>query len=171
MVVVGVVLVLLAAAAGVLLVVATGQLTDTVDIPVLGGTLSVPPLTLLVTGMVVITLFWLGWALLRGGVRRGKRRRVEAKEAATAAEARRLEQERLLHEERAARAGALPHEHRPEPASSGSTHDEHGSESHAEHGSKSGAPSGGVAGDPATAAGGPRTEEARPVESQDTPRP
>ena len=112
MVLLGVILVLLAAAAGVLLFIGTAQLTDTVDISVLGGTLSLPPLTLLVTGMVVISLFWLGWAMLRGGLRRGKRRRVEAKEAAANAEARRLEDERRMQEEFAARERQLVEERR-----------------------------------------------------------
>lgn len=96
MVLLGVILVILAVIAGVLLFAGTAQLTDTVDISVLGGTLSLPPLTLLVTGMIVISLFWLGWALLRGGLRRGKRRRLEAKEAVAASEAARLEEERRL---------------------------------------------------------------------------
>ena len=42
------------AEAGVLLFAGTAQLTDTVDISILGGTLSLPPHTLLVTGMVVM---------------------------------------------------------------------------------------------------------------------
>jgi hypothetical protein len=103
MVLLGVILVLLAAAAGTLLFIGTGQLTDTVDIDILGGTLSVPPLTLLVTGMVVISVFWLGWAMLRSGLRRGRRRRLELKQAAADAEARRLEDEQRLQEEYAAR--------------------------------------------------------------------
>jgi len=56
MVLLGVILVLLAAAAGVVLVAGTAQLTDSVDIDVLGGTLAIPPLTLLITGMIVIGL-------------------------------------------------------------------------------------------------------------------
>lgn len=100
MVLLGVVLILLAAGAGVLLFAGTARLTDTVDITILGGMLSLPPLTLLVTGMVVISVFWLGWALLRAGLRRGKRKRVEAKEAAAAAEARRVEDERRVQDER-----------------------------------------------------------------------
>ena len=112
MVLLGVVLVLLAAGAGVLLILGTAQLTDTVDMTILGGTLSVPPLTLLVTGMVLISLFWLGWAMLRGGLRRGKRRRVEAKEAAAAAEARRLDDERRMQDEFAARERELAEERR-----------------------------------------------------------
>jgi type VI protein secretion system component VasK len=112
MVLLGVILVLLAAAAGVLLVVGTAQITDTVDITMLGGTLSLPPLTLLITGMVVISLFWLGWAMLRSGLRRGKRRRVEAKEAAASAEARRAEDERRMQDEFAARERQLVEERR-----------------------------------------------------------
>ena len=114
MVLLGVILVLLAAAAGVVLVAGTAQLTDSVQIDVLGGTLSIPPLTLLITGMVVISVFWLGWALLRGGLRRGKRRRVEAKEAAAAAEAKRVEeQKRHAGGVRHPRAG--PHRGAPPP--------------------------------------------------------
>ena len=115
MVLLGVILVLLAAAAGVVLIAGTAQLSDTVQIDVLGGTLSIPPLTLLVTGMVVISVFWLGWSMLRGGLRRARRRRVEAKEAAAAAEARRLEDAReqnRLQDEFAAREQALAEERR-----------------------------------------------------------
>ena len=112
MVLLGVILVLLAAGAGVLLFIGTEQITDTVDITILGGTLSLPPLALLITGMVLITLFWLGWAMLRGGLRRGKRRRVDAKEAAAAAEARRVEDERRMQDEFAARERQLVEERR-----------------------------------------------------------
>ncbi|MFQ6172212.1 hypothetical protein ACK8HX_11450 [Oryzobacter sp. R7] len=112
MVLLGLILVLLAAGAGVLLFAGTARLTDTVDIEILGGTLSLPPLTLLVTGMVVITVFWLGWALLRAGLRRGKRKRVEAKEAAAAAEARRVADEQRMKEQMAARDRELADERR-----------------------------------------------------------
>lgn len=112
MVLLGVVLVLLAAGAGVLLFVGTARLTDTVDISILGGTLSLPPLTLLITGMVVITLFWLGWALMRAGLRRGKRRRLQAKDAVATAEARRVEDGRRMQDEFDARERALVEERR-----------------------------------------------------------
>ena len=112
MVLLGVILVLLAAAAGVVLIVGTAQLEDTVQIDVLGGTLSIPPLTLLVTGMVVISVFWLGWALLRSSLRRSKRRRIEAKEATAAAEASRAEEQKRLQDEFAAREQALTEERR-----------------------------------------------------------
>ena len=112
MVLLGVILVLLAAAAGVLLVAGTAQLTDSVQVDVPGGTLSIPPLTLLITGMVVISVFWLGWAMLRSGLRRSKRRRVEAKEAAAAAEARRVEEQKQMQAEFATREQALTEERR-----------------------------------------------------------
>ena len=112
MVLLGVILVLLAAAAGVVLVAGTAQLTDSVQIDVLGGTLSIPPLTLLITGMVVISVFWLGWALLRSGLRRSKRRRIEAKEAAAAAEARHVEEQKQMQAEFATREQALVEERR-----------------------------------------------------------
>jgi hypothetical protein len=112
MVLLGILLVLIAAAAGVVLVAGTAQLTDSVQIDVLGGTLSIPPLTLLVTGMVVISVFWLGWVLLRGGLRRGKRRRVEAKEAAATAEARHVEDQKRMQDEFASREQALTEERR-----------------------------------------------------------
>ena len=112
MVLIGVLLVLLAAAAGVVLIAGTAQLTDSVQIDVLGGTLSIPPLTLLITGMVFISVFWLGWVLLRGGLRRSKRRRVEAKEAAATAEAKRVEEQKRMEDEFAARERALADERR-----------------------------------------------------------
>jgi hypothetical protein len=112
MVLLGVILVLLAAAAGVVLIAGTAQLTDSVQIDVLGGTLSIPPLTLLITGMVVISVFWLGWVLLRGGLRRGKRRRAEAKEATAVAEAKRVEEKKQLEAEAAAREQVLTEERR-----------------------------------------------------------
>lgn len=112
MVLLGVVLVLLAAAAGVVLVAGTSQLTDSVEIDVLGGTIGIPPLTLLITGMVVISLFWLGWVLLRSGLRHSKRRRVEAKEAAAARETEHTEEQKRMQQEFASREQALAEERR-----------------------------------------------------------
>ena len=112
MVLLGLVLVLLAAGAGVLLFAGTAQLTDTVDVELLGGTLSLPPLALLITGMVVISLFWLGWAVMRGGLRHNKRRRVQAKEDAAAAEERRVAEEKRLQAEVATRDEQLAEERR-----------------------------------------------------------
>lgn len=112
MVLLGVILILLAVAAGVLLFAGTAQLTDTVDVEILGGTLSLPPLTLLVTGMIVISLFWLGWAMLRAGLRHNKRRRAQAKEAAASAEAQRVADERRMQDEFASRERQLLEERR-----------------------------------------------------------
>ncbi|MGL5850930.1 MAG: hypothetical protein ACRCZD_09140, partial [Phycicoccus sp.] len=88
------------------------RIGDTVDIDVLGATISFPPLVLLITGMVVISVFWLGWAALRGGLRRVKRRRADAAEAARDAEARRVAEEQRLREEIAAREAELAEERR-----------------------------------------------------------
>ena len=112
MVLIGIVLILLAAGAGVALFAGTAQLEDTVDVGVLGGTLSLPPLALLITGMVVISLFWLGWALLRGGLRHNKKRRVQAKEDAAAAEERRIAEEKRLQAELSTRDEQLAEERR-----------------------------------------------------------
>lgn len=112
MVVLGVVLVLLAFAVGVLLVAGVASLEGTIVVSVPGGTLSFPPLTFLVTGMVVISVFWLGWVVLRTGVRHSRRRRAEAKEAAKEAEAKRVAEEQRLKEEFAARERQLIEERR-----------------------------------------------------------
>jgi len=112
MIVLGVILILLAVAAGLVFFAGTSQLTDTVDIDILGGTLSFPPLALLITGMVVITVFWFGWFLLRSGMRRNRRQRAQAKEDARLAEEKRLEDEKRTKEEFAARERQLVEERR-----------------------------------------------------------
>lgn len=88
MILLGVILILIAAAAGISFYTGALQLTDTVDIEVLGGSISIPPVALLIAGAVIISVFWLGWALLRSGIKRSSRKRKEAKEAVRAAEAR-----------------------------------------------------------------------------------
>lgn len=112
MILIGLLLIVLAAAVGTLLFLGTQQITDTTDIEVLGGTIGLPPLALLVAGAVTISIFWLGWALLRGGIRRTSRRRREAKEAARQAEAERIAHERRLQEEFALRERELAEERR-----------------------------------------------------------
>ena len=165
MVLLGVILVLLAAGAGVLLFIGTAQITDTVDITILGGTLSLPPLTLLITGMVLISLFWLGWAMLRGGLRRGKRRRVQAKEAAATSEARRVEEERRMQDEFAARERQLVEERRQREQETAETR----AQSDSTHqGSTSGDTV--VDGAPATTSAETRVDDTRPVDSRDTRR-
>lgn len=112
MIILGLILVLLAVAAGILLFEGTSALTDGVDIDVLNGTISLPPLALLLTGAAVISVFWLGWALIRHGVKRGSRRRRQAKEEAALAEQRRVESERKMQEEFAQRERTLAEERR-----------------------------------------------------------
>jgi uncharacterized membrane protein len=112
MILIGLLLIILAAVVGTLLFLGTQQITDTTDINVLGGTLGLPPLALLIAGAVTISIFWLGWALLRGGIKRSSRRRHEAKEAARKAEADRVARERQLQDEFAERERALAEERR-----------------------------------------------------------
>lgn len=112
MVLLGVILVLLAAAGGVVLIAGTAPLNESVRIGVLGGTLSVPPLTLVIAGMVVISVFCLGAVMLLSGLRRGRRRRAEVKEAAAAAETRRVEEQKRMQDEFATREQALTEERR-----------------------------------------------------------
>ncbi len=112
MIVLGVVLVLVAAAVGVGLIGALAQITPSVELDVPGGTLSLPPVAVLVTGMVLVAVFWLGWVLLRSGVRRNRRQRAEAKEVARAAEVKRVEDEKRTKEEFAARERQLVEERR-----------------------------------------------------------
>lgn len=111
-IILGLILVLLAVAAGILLFEATSQLSDGVDFDVLGASISLPPLALLITGAAVITVFWLGWVLLRQGVKRGARRRRAAKEEAALAEQRRVDGERKMQEEFAQRERQLAEERR-----------------------------------------------------------
>lgn len=109
---IGILLILLAAAVGTLLFLGTQQITDTTDINVLGGTIGLPPLALLIAGAVTISIFWLGWAMLRGGIRRSSRRRQQAKEAAKAAEADRVARERKMQEDFARQERELAEERR-----------------------------------------------------------
>lgn len=112
MVALGVILVLLAIALGVLLVAGTASLDGTIDMTVPGGTLSVDPVTFVVLGMAVIALLWLGWVVLRTGTRRTRRRRAEAKRAAEEAAAERAAEEQRLKDEVADRERQLAEERR-----------------------------------------------------------
>ena len=112
MIILGLVLVLLAILAGILLFQGTAALTDGVDIDILNGTISLPPLALLLTGAAVISIFWLGWALMSSGIKRGRRRRRQAKEEAALAEQRRVEDERRMQDEFAQRERSLAEERR-----------------------------------------------------------
>ena len=112
MVLLGVVLVLLAVLAGVLLVTGTASIDAPVAVDLPFGTLSLPPLAFLITGMVVISTFWLGWAVLRAGLRRQKRLRAQAAEDAKAAQAAREADAERMKAEVEARDKQLEEERR-----------------------------------------------------------
>lgn len=99
MILLGIVLIILAAIFGALLFIGAQQITDPTSVHILGGTIGLPPLALLIAGAVTVSVFWLGWALLRGGFRRAARRRAEVKDARRKAE----ETERRAEAERTAR--------------------------------------------------------------------
>lgn len=87
MIVLGLILIVLAVAAGALLFVATQPLTDPVTLEALGVQAKVIPLALLIAGAAVMVLLWLGLVMVRGSVRRKTRRRREAKELERQAQA------------------------------------------------------------------------------------
>ena len=87
MIVLGLILIVLAVAAGVLLFMATAPLTDPVELEALGVKAEVLPLALLIAGAAVLLLLWLGLVMIRGSVRRKARRRREAKELERQAQA------------------------------------------------------------------------------------
>ncbi len=112
MVLLGVVLVVLALGVGALLVLGAVRLDDPVVMNVLGGQVELPPIVFLVSGMVVISLFWLGWVVLRSGLKRGHRRRVQAREADRTAQEERAAEQKRLKEEVDARERQLAEERR-----------------------------------------------------------
>ena len=87
MIVLGLILIVLAVAAGVLLFMATAPLTDPVELEALGVKAEVLPLALLIAGAAVLLLLWLGLVMIRGSVRRKARRRRETKELERQAQA------------------------------------------------------------------------------------
>ena len=86
MLVLGLLVVIVAIAAGVLLFLATQSLTTPVNLDAAGISVGMTPLALIIAGAVVLLLLWLGLALLRGSARRRARPRREAKEAQRQAE-------------------------------------------------------------------------------------
>jgi hypothetical protein len=106
-IVLGLILIVLAVAAGALLFVATQPLTEPVELEAVGVQASVLPLVLLVAGATVMLLLWLGLVMIRGSVRRKTRRRREAKELERQAE--REAEARQAAEARAEEARAAQH--------------------------------------------------------------
>ncbi|GAB3438840.1 hypothetical protein GCM10027517_11580 [Phycicoccus ginsengisoli] len=86
MLVLGLILVVVAVAAGVLLFLATQSLTNPVTLDAAGFSVGMTPLALIIAGAVVLLVLWLGLALIRGSARRRVRPRREAKEAQRQAE-------------------------------------------------------------------------------------
>lgn len=104
MILLGLIIVLLAIAAGTLLFLATQNLTDPIELEAAGFQISATPLALLIAGAAVMLILWLGLAMIRSRLRRGARRRREAKEATRAAE----NEQRIREDERARIAAEAP---------------------------------------------------------------
>jgi hypothetical protein len=100
----GLILIVVAAGVGLLLVLATESLTEPVSLAAAGFEVSMTPLALLIAGAVVLLLFWFGLELVRASVRRRSRRRRDAKESERQsqldAETRQAEDERRADEAR-----------------------------------------------------------------------
>jgi membrane protein implicated in regulation of membrane protease activity len=82
----GVLLVLVAAGAAVWLVLGSQAVTAPVNLHTAGLKIGMTPLALLVTGAVILLVFWVGLALIRGSVKRRRRPAREAREAQRRAE-------------------------------------------------------------------------------------
>jgi membrane protein implicated in regulation of membrane protease activity len=100
----GLILIVVAAGVGLVLVLATESLTEPVSLAAAGFEVSMTPLALLIAGAVVLLLFWFGLELVRASVRRRSRRRRDAKESERQsqldAETRQAEDERRADEAR-----------------------------------------------------------------------
>ena len=122
MIVLGLILIVFAVAAGALLFVGTQPLTEPVDLEAVGVTASVLPLVLLIAGAAVMLLFLLGLAMIRGSVRRKTRRRRETKELEHKAEheaAARREAEKRAAAARCPRGAGCPLHPRGDPTPRG----------------------------------------------------
>ena len=73
MIVFGLILVLLAIVAGVLLFLGTESLGEPVDLDTMGIQVSMTPLALLIAGAVVMLLLWFGLGMIRGSAKRRRR--------------------------------------------------------------------------------------------------
>lgn len=113
MIILGLILILIAALAGVFLFLGT-QALDPIHFVVLNQTYEMSPLALVIAGVAATTLLWWGWALVRVGARRRARKSKEAKEAARQSELDRAAREKetqakwereLRERERQARPG------------------------------------------------------------------
>lgn len=110
MVLLGIILLLLGVAVGVVSVVAAQSSTATVHVEALGLQRDAHALELFIAGAVAVLLFCIGWAILaararrRARIRRDERERERLADVERAAEAERTEHERRIEE------GGLRHE-------------------------------------------------------------
>ena len=81
MIILGLILIVLAVVAALILFAGTSAL-DLIDFNILNRTYEMSPLALVIAGAVTMTLLWWGWSLVRMGTHRRVRKSREAKEAA-----------------------------------------------------------------------------------------
>lgn len=86
MIVLGLILVIIAIAAAVLLFLGTQSLTTPIDLDAAGIQIGLTPLALLIAGAVIMLLLWFGLGMMRGSMKRKRRPGREAKEAQRQAE-------------------------------------------------------------------------------------
>lgn len=105
MVILGLLLVLVAIAVAAIIIIGTNNpdvAAQAVDIDLLNVTIRLTPLELLLTGMGVMFVFWLGLVIMREALARKARARRERKDAETEARSRQEELQRKAEEEREA---------------------------------------------------------------------
>lgn len=86
MVLLGLLLILIAAGLAVWLVLGSQSLHTPINLDTPGFKIGMTPLALLIAGAVILLVFWLGWALIRASVRRRRRPVRESKEEQRRAE-------------------------------------------------------------------------------------
>lgn len=86
MIVLGLILVIVAIAAGVLLFLGTQSLTTTVNLDAAGIKVGLTPLALLIAGALIMLLLWFGLGIIRGAMKRRRRPARDAKETQRQAE-------------------------------------------------------------------------------------
>jgi membrane protein implicated in regulation of membrane protease activity len=82
----GLLLILIAAGLAVWLVAGSQSLHQTINLNTPGFKIGMTPLALMVAGAVILLVFWLGWSLIRASVRRRRRPVRESKEEQRRAE-------------------------------------------------------------------------------------
>ncbi len=106
MIVLGILLILVAAGLGILAWTAASSVPGRTDLDALGVSVGLTTVQLLALGALLALLLWFGWATLRRGVRVQARRRRERKAAREEAERKRAEEQREAEEQLAAQRRA-----------------------------------------------------------------